>query len=61
MSFLDKIGYNKLKDGLTKTKEDLFGKISRLVTARKKIDEELMLREFESDLDQLCKRKRSGL
>jgi fused signal recognition particle receptor len=42
MSFLDKIGYNKLKDGLTKTKEDLFGKISRLVTARKKIDEEFL-------------------
>jgi fused signal recognition particle receptor len=42
MSFLDKIGYNKLKDGLTKTKEDLFGKISRLVTARKKIDDEFL-------------------
>jgi fused signal recognition particle receptor len=42
MSFLDKIGFNKLKDGLTKTKEDLFGKISRLVTARKKIDDEFL-------------------
>ena len=48
MSFLDKIGYNKLKDGLTKTKEDLFGKISRLVTARKKIDE-----EFLDDLEEI--------
>lgn len=42
MSFLDKIGFNKLKDGLTKTKEDLFGKISRLVTAKKKIDDEFL-------------------
>ena len=42
MSFLDKIGYNKLKEGLTKTKEDLFGKISRLVTAKKKIDDEFL-------------------
>jgi fused signal recognition particle receptor len=42
MSFLDKIGFGKLKDGLTKTKDDLFGKISRLVTARKKIDDEFL-------------------
>ena len=42
MSFLDKLGFNKLKEGLTKTKDDLFGKISRLVTARKKIDDEFL-------------------
>ena len=42
MSFLDKLRYNKLKEGLTKTKDDLFGKISRLVTARKKIDDEFL-------------------
>jgi fused signal recognition particle receptor len=42
MSFLDKLGFNKLKDGLTKTKDDLFGKISRLVTAKKKIDDEFL-------------------
>ena len=42
MSFLDKIGFGKLKEGLTKTKDDLFGKISRLVTARKKIDDDFL-------------------
>ena len=42
MSFLDKIGFGKLKEGLTKTKDDLFGKISRLVTAKKKIDDEFL-------------------
>lgn len=42
MSFLDKIGFNKLKDGLTKTKDDLFGKINRLVNAKKKIDDEFL-------------------
>jgi len=42
MSFLDKLGFNKLKEGLTKTKDDLFGKITRLVTAKKKIDDEFL-------------------
>ncbi len=42
MSFLDKIGFGKLKVGLTKTKDDLFGKISRLVTAKKKIDDDFL-------------------
>lgn len=42
MSFLDKIGFNKLKDGLAKTKDDLFGKINRLVNAKKKIDDEFL-------------------
>jgi len=42
MSFLDKIGLKKLKDGLTKTKDDLFGKINRLVNAKKKIDDEFL-------------------
>ncbi|MFZ4590965.1 MAG: signal recognition particle-docking protein FtsY [Ignavibacteria bacterium] len=42
MSFLDKIGFGKLKEGLTKTKDDLFGKISRLVTAKKKIDDDFL-------------------
>ncbi len=49
MSFLDKIGFNKLKDGLTKTKDDLFGKINRLVNAKKKIDDEF-LNELEEIL-----------
>ena len=42
MSFLDKIGFNRLKDGLAKTKDDLFGKINRLVNAKKKIDDEFL-------------------
>ena len=42
MSFLDKIGCTKLKEGLTKTKEDLFGKVNRLIYARKKIDDEFL-------------------
>jgi len=42
LSFLDKIGFNKLKDGLTKTKEDLFGKVNRLIYAKKKIDDEFL-------------------
>jgi fused signal recognition particle receptor len=42
MSFLDKIGFNKLKDGLSKTKDDLFGRINRLVNAKKKIDDEFL-------------------
>ncbi len=49
MSFLDKIGFNKLKEGLTKTKDDLFGKINRLVIAKKKIDEDF-LNELEEIL-----------
>lgn len=49
MSFLDKIGFNKLKDGLTKTKDDLFGKINRLVLAKKKIDDDF-LNELEEIL-----------
>jgi len=49
MSFLDKIGFNKLKDGLTKTKDDLFGKINRLVNAKKKIDDDF-LNELEEIL-----------
>ncbi len=42
MSFLDKIGFTRLKDGLNRTKDDLFGKINRLVNAKKKIDEEFL-------------------
>lgn len=37
MSFFD-----KLKQGLTKTKEDLFGKVNRLVNAKSKIDDEFI-------------------
>lgn len=42
MSFLDKIGFKKLKDGLNKTKDNLFGKVNRLVNARGVIDDEFL-------------------
>ncbi len=48
MSFLDKLGYKKLKDGLNKTKDNLFGKVNRLVNARGVIDD-----EFLSELEEI--------
>jgi len=42
MSILDKLGLKKLKDGLSKTKEDLFGKLARLINAKKKIDDDFL-------------------
>ncbi len=42
MSFLDKIGFNKLKDGLNKTKDNLFGKVNRLINSRTTIDDSFM-------------------
>lgn len=42
MSFLDKIGFKKLKDGLNKTKDNLFGKVNRLVNARGVIDDDFL-------------------
>lgn len=48
MSFLDKIGFKKLKDGLSKTKENIFGKVSRLVNARGVIDD-----DFLSELEEI--------
>ncbi|MDZ4712303.1 MAG: signal recognition particle-docking protein FtsY [bacterium] len=48
MSFLDKLGFTKLKDGLTKTKDNLFGKVNRLVNARGVIDD-----EFLSELEEI--------
>ena len=41
MGFLDKIGFNKLKNGLTKTKDSLVQKVSDIVSSYKKIDENL--------------------
>lgn len=48
MSFLDKIGFAKLKEGLNKTKDNLFGKVNRLVNARGTIDD-----EFLSELEEI--------
>jgi len=48
LSFLDKLGFNKLKDGLNKTKDNLFGKVNRLVNARSTIDD-----NFLSELEEI--------
>lgn len=42
MGFLDSIGFNKLKQSLTKTRETIVVKVSRLVTAKTTIDDELL-------------------
>lgn len=42
MSFLDKIGFTKLKDGLFKTKENLVDRVNRLVNARGVIDDDFL-------------------
>jgi fused signal recognition particle receptor len=42
MGLFDKLGFNKLKDGLSKTKNGLFGKINSLINSRKVIDEEFL-------------------
>lgn len=42
MGLFDKLGFNKLKDGLGKTKSGLFGKINSLISSRKTIDEEFL-------------------
>jgi fused signal recognition particle receptor len=42
MAFLDKFKFNKLKEGLTKTKDGLFGKVNRLLNARTTVDDDFM-------------------
>ncbi|KXK04568.1 MAG: signal recognition particle-docking protein FtsY [Ignavibacteriaceae bacterium] len=42
MSFFDKLKFNRLKEGLTKTKDDLFNKVNRLVNASSKIDDDFL-------------------
>lgn len=39
MGFLDKLGFSKLKEGLSKTREGIVGKVARLVTTKSKIDD----------------------
>ncbi len=48
MSLLDKLGFTKLKEGLTKTKDGLLVKVNRLIKARTKIDD-----EFLSELEEI--------
>jgi len=42
MSFLDKIGFTKLKEGLSRTKDGLIDKVSRLIKSKTKIDDEFL-------------------
>lgn len=42
MSFLGLINFNKLKEGLSKTKSNLLGKVNRLIYAKKKLDDEFI-------------------
>jgi len=41
MGFFDSLNFERLKKGLSKTRENLFGKIHRIVTGKGKIDESL--------------------
>jgi fused signal recognition particle receptor len=49
MGFLDKIGFTKLKDGLTKTRDTLIQKVTNIISSRSIIDDEL-LNEIEESL-----------
>ena len=42
MGFFDKFKFSKLKEGLTKTKDDLLGKVNRLIKATGKIDDNFL-------------------
>ncbi len=42
MGFLDKIGFTKLKEGLAKTRDSIFGKVAKLITTKSTIDDELL-------------------
>ncbi len=42
MGFFDKISFSKLKEGLAKTRETLFGKVQKMLLGRSKIDAELL-------------------
>ncbi len=42
MGFLDKLGFNKLKQGLSKTREGIVGKVARVMTTKATIDDETL-------------------
>jgi fused signal recognition particle receptor len=49
MGFLDKLKFNRLKEGLAKTRDSVMNKVTRVIKAKRKIDEEL-LEEIEEIL-----------
>jgi fused signal recognition particle receptor len=48
MGILDKLGFGKLKEGLSKTREGLVGTVTRILTGAPRIDEDLFERLEES-------------
>ena len=42
MGFLDKIGFTRLKEGLSKTRDNIVGKVAKLVATRSTIDDQLL-------------------
>lgn len=42
MGLFDKLSFTKLKESLAKTRENIFGKVARLVTTKTKIDDDLL-------------------
>jgi fused signal recognition particle receptor len=42
MGFFDALKIDRLKEGLSKTRDNIFGKVQRLITAKSKIDDEML-------------------
>lgn len=42
MGFFDKLKFNRLKEGLAKTRENIIGKVQKLLSSKSKIDDELL-------------------
>ncbi|MDX9758621.1 MAG: signal recognition particle-docking protein FtsY [Bacteroidota bacterium] len=42
MGFLDKLKFNRLKEGLAKTRDSVMAKVARVIKAKRKIDDELI-------------------
>src|SRR5256885_17032759 len=42
MGFLDKFKFDRLKQGLQKTRENIFGKVERLLLGKGKVDDEFL-------------------
>jgi fused signal recognition particle receptor len=42
MGFFDKFRLSRLKEGLTKTRENIFGKIQKILSGKTKIDDEVI-------------------
>ncbi len=48
MGILDKIGVNRLREGLARTRNGLFGAVTRILTGSAKVDEKLLVSMEES-------------